>query len=464
MSVPEWVPDAIFYQIFPDRFANGDPRSDPPNVQSWGASPTRAGYQGGDLAGIEQRLDYLLDLGVNAIYLNPIFLSPTNHRYHTTDYYHIDPWLGSSGQFSSFIRAAHQKNIRVILDGVFNHCSRGFFAFNDLLENEAESPYRGWFHVRRFPLRAFEPGRARNYSAWWGYKSLPKFNTDNPAVRSYLLEVARYWIEQGIDGWRLDVPNEIDDDAFWARFRQVVLDANPQAYLLGEIWNTDPRWANDTHFDGLMNYPARTALLELLSGKIPLAQFAERIEALLGIYPRENTHAMYNLLGSHDTERVRTHLNGDLRRVSLAFLFLLAYPGVPGIYYGDEIGLQGGKDPECRGAFPWDVWQWETTLRDDIKRFITARKSSVALRRGDFRRIESSDAETVFAFVRESGGEQVLVVMNTSDRVKTAVIPTAQLKNKPGRTMHSLLNNRQAAVENELLTLTLAPYEGDYLV
>ncbi|MBI4769613.1 MAG: alpha-amylase, partial [Chloroflexi bacterium] len=208
MSVPSWVQDSIFYQIFPDRFANGDPDLDPPNVQPWGAPPTTSGFQGGDLAGVLHRLDYLLDLGVNAIYLNPIFHATSNHRYNATDYFSIDPRLGALADFRRLLERAHANGIRIILDGVFNHCGRGHFAFNDLLENGADSPYKDWFHVRHFPPHAYGHGDALDYEGWWNHKSLPRFNTATPAVRRHLLSVARYWIDQGIDGWRLDVPNE----------------------------------------------------------------------------------------------------------------------------------------------------------------------------------------------------------------------------------------------------------------
>ncbi len=266
MTIPHWIQDAVFYQIFPDRFANGDFSNDPPNIQPWGSPPTQWGFQGGDLRGIIQKLDYLLDLGINAIYLNPIFLSNSNHRYNTVDYFQIDPRLGDMKDFRSFLRVAHDQGIRVVLDGVFNHCGRGFFAFLDLMENGEHSSYRDWFHVKRFPLEAFSEGKSEAYLGWWGHKSLPKFNTDNSRVRQYLLKVARYWIEEGVDGWRLDVPNEIDDDKFWAEFRQEVKSINPDAYLLGEIWTADRRWVGMNHFDGLMNYPIRDALFELLNG------------------------------------------------------------------------------------------------------------------------------------------------------------------------------------------------------
>jgi cyclomaltodextrinase len=179
MTVPNWVPDAIFYQIFPDRFANGNPENDPINVQAWGSAPNRWDYQGGDLRGIIEKFDYLLDLGINAIYLNPIFHSTANHRYHTIDYLKIDPFLGELADFKELLALAHSKNIRVILDSVLNHCGRGFFAFSDVLENEEHSAYRDWFHISKFPLNAHTKGKAQNYKAWWGIKDLPKFNTSN---------------------------------------------------------------------------------------------------------------------------------------------------------------------------------------------------------------------------------------------------------------------------------------------
>ncbi|RLD04913.1 MAG: alpha-amylase, partial [Chloroflexi bacterium] len=364
MTVPYWVQDAIFYQIFPDRFANSDPDNDPPNVAKWGSKPTLHNFMGGDLRGILQKLDYLLDLGVNALYLNPVFLSPSNHRYNTSDYYKIDPKLGKRKDFDALLDAAHTNGMRVIIDGVFNHCSRGFFAFNDLLENGEHSAYRDWFHINDFPLNAYTQGDAKNYAAWWNFKSLPKFNTENPVVRDYIYDIARYWMEAGADGWRLDVPNEIDSDAFWAGFRKIVKSANPDAYILGEIWEVDPRWVDENHCDGLMHYPVRDALIETLNSQINAAQFGDKVESLFDAYPQENVRAMYIPLGSHDTKRIHRKLGGDLDKIKLSFLFQFAYPGAPAIYYGDEIGLDGDKDPDCRRAFPWDKKDWKGDLRD----------------------------------------------------------------------------------------------------
>jgi glycosidase len=414
MTVPYWVQDAIFYQIFPDRFADGDVANNPPNVRPWGWPPTIEGFQGGDLRGVIKNFDYLLDLGVTAIYLNPIFLSPSTHRYDTTDYYTIDPKLGDLGDFRALLDVAHTNNVRVILDGVFNHSSRGFFAFNDILENGEHSPYRDWFHIRSFPVDAYSLNGADHYECWWGFKNLPKFNTENPTVRRYLLDVARYWIEQGADGWRLDVPNEINDDYFWTDFRRVVKSANRDSYLVGEIWTADPRWLSPNHFDGLINYPLRDDLLRFLFGTLSTLQFADKVEAMLRMYPREHVFAMYNTLGSHDTERILTKLDGDVKKVKLAFLFLYSYPGTPAVYYGDEIGLMGGKDPECRGTFPWDHTQWNLELREWVSSLVSLRKRLVPMRRGDYRRVLADDRRKVYAFSRRLGDEKILVVMNAS--------------------------------------------------
>lgn len=465
MTVPDWVQDAVFYQIFPDRFANGDLSHDPPNAQPWEATPTPWGFHGGDLRGIIQHFDYLLDLGVNALYLNPIFQATSNHRYNTTDYYQIDPKLGSLADFRAFLSLAHKNDVRVILDGVFNHCGRGFFAFNDILENQEHSPYVNWFHIKNFPVEAYSTGDARDYLGWWSMKSLPKFNTDNPDVRRYILDVARYWIEQGIDGWRLDVPNEIDDDSFWAEFRHVVKSSNPEAYILGEIWNADHRWVGDSHFDGLMNYPVRDALLRLLfAGTLDIPHFSEKVESLLEYYPRENAYAMYVTAGTHDTERLLTKVGGDIDKAKLAFMFLFAYPGAPAIYYGDEIGLMGGKDPDCRGAFPWSKSRWNTALRDWVKQLIALRKSREALRRGNFLRMCMDVKEACYAFARLTGDEQVVVAMNASPNQQHFCVSAQSIQWPDGKIAYNLLQpGVEYLVEQGCIKITLPAWSGTWI-
>lgn len=463
MSIPYWIQDAIFYQIFPDRFSNGDPTNDPPNVAPWGSPPHTYQFQGGDLRGIIQHFDYLLDLGVNALYLNPIFQSPSTHRYNTTDYYRIDPKLGTIYDFRCLLDLAHRNQMHVILDGVFNHCGRGFFAFNDVLENNEYSPYKNWFHIHRFPLDAYGEGEAKNYAAWWGFKSLPKFNTSNPTVRRYLFDVARYWIEEGADGWRLDVPNEIDDDEFWAEFRYEVKSVAAEAYLLGEIWTPDPRWANEQHFDGLINYPWRQALLDCLTGKADLSQFAEQVERLLTIYPRENVHAMYLPLGSHDTERLKTALQGHMAKVKLAYLFQMAYPGAPAIYYGDEIGLEGGKDPDCRRAFPWDSKDWDGELRHWVKTLIAIRKRTPALRRGDYHRLHLDAGRGLYIFQRTLGNDRVIVALNLSARSQTLELESTEIGWPDSYRVQNLIDHRTYPFVEGILSMPIPPWSGVWL-
>lgn len=464
MNFPDWVYDAVFYQIFPDRFANGDFSNDPPNVQPWGATPTLRGFQGGDLKGVIQNFDYLLDLGINAIYLNPIFQSISNHRYNATDYYKIDPKLGTIADFQALMDLAHRNSVHVILDGVFNHTGRGFFAFNDLLENEEESPFVDWYHVNKFPLKAYGAGKAENYLAWWGFKEMPKLNTDNLSVRRYLLGVARYWIEQGADGWRLDVPNEIDDDSFWNEFRSTVKQVNSNAYLVGEIWETDPHWVADGHFDGLMNYPFRQNILDFIANQsISGSEFTRRIESLIRLYPPGYAYAHYVAFGSHDTERFCTLCGGNLLKVRLAFLLLFCYLGAPAIYYGDEIGMEGNKDPDNRRAFPWGQKPETIEMRAFVKRLISLRRRFVSLRRGDFRNITIDDNQRVCAFGRVYQDEATLVLANDSDSVVQVSLDVSSLGWEGDRGVSDVLNESDRQIINGHIELKLDPYGGSLL-
>lgn len=429
IRTPNWVKDAVFYQIFPDRFARSEKVPQPARLEPWEAPPTRHGFKGGDLLGIVERLDYLQDLGVTALYLNPIFQSAANHRYHTYDYYHVDPLLGGNAALRTLLDEAHRRNMRVILDGVFNHASRGFFQFHHILENGPDSPYLDWFIVKGFPLYAYDEDREPNYVAWWNLHALPKFNTQNPAVREFLWDVARYWVAFGIDGWRLDVPEEIDDPAFWREFRRRVKEANPEAYLVGEIWHPAPDWLQGDRFDAVMNYPFTKACLgffieepvedELVRGMgyypiphLDAPAFADAIDEILNLYDPEVTYAQLNLLDSHDTARFLTLARGDESALRLAVLFQMTFPGAPCIYYGDEIGMEGRRDPDCRRAFPWDERQWNHALRDFVKRCIALRHTYPALRRGSYTRLHAAD--DVYAFGRRLGDETLIVALNVS--------------------------------------------------
>lgn len=425
---PDWVKDAVFYQIFPDRFAKSERVEKPAHLQSWDAPPTFHGFKGGDLIGVLEKLDYLADLGITALYLNPIFASASNHRYHTHDYYNVDPLLGGNSAFMELLDGAHQRGVRIVLDGVLNHASRGFFQFNHLLEAGAESPYRDWFHVYAWPVNAYQETERPNYAAWWGLHALPKFNTDNPQVREFLWDVGTHWLKLGIDGWRLDVPSEIDDDAFWQEFRRRCKGVNPEAYIVGELWEDATRWLQGDQFDAQMNYPFMKAAfgffgghnlnqtdtvhtglgyLEYKDGR----QFGEVLHDLHHRHHPQIVQAQMTMLGSHDTPRMMSIANHDPSTVRLLFLCQMTVAGAPNIYYADEIGMPGARDPDCRRAFPWDKREvWNTDLLSDVRRFIQLRHDHISLRRGDFQLVHSSDR--VIVYTRRYGDEIAVVAFN----------------------------------------------------
>ena len=351
MYSPAWTKDAIFYQIFPDRFCRSERYHAVGKFVPWGSKPTRENMFGGNLAGIEDKLEYIKGLGVTALYLCPIFKSNSNHRYHTVDYFEIDPVLGTLEDFDRLVKKVHKLGMRIILDGVFNHCSRGFFQFNSLMELGQNSPYVDWFHVKGWPLNAYS-GKP-NYECWWNFPALPKFNTDCGEVREYLFSVAEYWTRRGIDGWRLDVPNEIDDDSFWQEFRRRVKAVNPDAYIVGEIWDAPERWLQGDQFDGVMNYVFRKAVMQYLfdENAISTEEFCKRLQAA---FPENRGDMPMNLLGSHDTTRLKSQPCASWERIKFALTLMFFMPGAPCVYYGEELGMLGGKDPDNRRSVPWD--------------------------------------------------------------------------------------------------------------
>jgi len=452
---PGWVRDAVFYQIFPDRFASSDRVPKPGPLEAWDAPPSFFGFKGGDLLGVAERLDYLGDLGITALYLNPIFASAANHRYHAYDYLAVDPLLGGDGAFRELLDAAHARGMRVILDGVFNHTGRGFWPFHHVMEAGRHSPYRDWFHfnqrwldaeiqIRAYPEAtlpgAIDPDWAERhgpgiesleelgYRAWWDLPPLPKLNVAHPAVREYLLGVAEHWIRFGADGWRLDVAEEIGVPDFWPAFRHTVRVADPEAYLVGEIWRVAPEWCSADRFDGLMNYPLAWALIGYAGGPVLDASvagehgyigrvlraldgpaFAARLTELLTAYPT-GTAAHLNLIGSHDTPRVLTLCGGDAAAVRMAMLLMLTLPGAPCVYYGDEVGMSGRVDPQSRGAFIWDPATWDGSLHAWLRDALLLRASQPALR-GDALRILAADRGAC-AYLRSDGDTHLVVVAN----------------------------------------------------
>jgi neopullulanase len=474
IRTPDWVKHAVFYQIFPDRFARS-PRSTPLRgiqLRPWGSPPEQQGFQGGDLRGIVDKLDYLQDLGVTALYLTPVFASASNHRYHPYDYYQVDPLLGGNAALRELLDEAHGRGLRVILDGVFNHASRGFWAFHHILENGADSPYLDWFIVRGWPLRAYHSDAEHppNYDCWWGLPALPKFNIRNPAVRAYLLEVARHWIAFGADGWRLDVPTEIDDDRFWQGFRRVVKAANPDAYLCGEIWHPAERWLQGDQFDAVMNYPfsravlgfcgAQTLVPEARQGSHPVTPvtagvFASQIDELYSRYDWQVNYAQLNLLDSHDTARALWVMGDDPSALRLCVLLQMTMPGAPCLYYGDEIGLSAAEDPFCRAAFPWhDRGQWDHDLLRFYRRAIALRHHTPALRTGGFRRLDARGG--IYAFARVLPRQCAVVIVNTQTTAVTLDVDVGSLV-PPETVFEGVWNRGRHAVTRQRLAGVAVP-------
>ncbi|MCM3272951.1 alpha-glycosidase [Paenibacillus elgii] len=413
-AAPEWAKSAIFYQIIPERFANGDPSNDPDPTEPWGGQPTNDNSFGGDLQGIIDHLDYIENLGVNAIYLTPVFHSPSNHKYDTLDYKKVDPQFGSNETLKQLVDACHARGIRVMLDAVFNHCSEHFPLFQDVVRHGEKSEYADWFHVHEYPL-AVRDG-IPSYDTFGFFPHMPKFNTANPQVKQYLLDVAEYWIKEiQIDGWRLDVASEIDHH-FWREFRKVVKAANPNAYIVGEVWNDSMKWLLGDQFDSVMNYPFSSKVLEFFSqSAMDGYTFANNMGFLLMRYPQQTNEVIFNLLCSHDTPRVLTCVGEDKRRVKLCVVFLLTYMGTPCIYYGDEIGLTGGPDPDCRKCMEWDPDKQDNELYDFYRLLIALRKDYDVLRSGSFRFLKADPGDPRIIYERLNGHMHFTVWMNNTE-------------------------------------------------
>lgn len=535
-TVPQWAKSAVWYQIFPERFRNGDPSNDPKLKDIIGADPAEMPKEwqihpwgsdwhklqpyevkngepelwkhilrrryGGDFQGIIDKLDYIKQLGFNAIYLNPVFDSPSLHKYDGASYHHADPnfgpdpegdrrliesenpldpstwvWTKADELLLKLIKECHKREIKVILDGVFNHMGVNSFAFQDLLKNQEKSPYKDWFIVKSFNDSV--KGTVFDYEGWFGVKSLPEFKEDANGIvkgpRDYIFAATQRWmnpkgegIENGIDGWRLDVAFCVGHK-FWKDWRNHVKSINPEAYLTAEIVQPPQEvlpYLSGDEFDGEMSYNFAFACAEFFfdpKGKnISPTEFDQKLRELREIYPGGIPYVVQNLFGSHDSNRLGSYIlnrgigkyrnwgeyfnlsqassnknyntskpgKEEIRLQKLFILFQMTNVGAPMVYYGDEVGMWGANDPDCRKPMIWDDIQYEDSdvsinsdLFDFYKKAISIRRNNVSLNIGDFQTLITNDSENLYAFMRSSAIQKIVVVINNSDSDKVIQLP-----------------------------------------
>lgn len=579
--VPEWAKKIVWYQIFPERFRDGDPSNNPTKADILGADPQelplawdvhpwcsdwyklqpyeringpqpwwkhllRRRY-GGDLQGIIDKLDYLQDLGVTGLYLNPVFDSPSLHKYDGASYHHIDPnfgpdpegdrqlisqenpldpdawvWTAADELALRLIREVHQRDMRIIFDGVFNHMGINSFAFRDVVENQQTSPYKDWFMIRSWDDP--DTWKGFDYEGWWGIKSLPELNDNDeqgmaPGPRDYIFRATERWmnpkglgINHGIDGWRLDVAFQVSH-LFWKQWRKKVRSINPEAYLTAELVLPEDEvvpFVQGDEFDGEMNYNFAFACAEFFFNtgehRISATEFDQKLERLRGLYPKDVAYVSMNLFSSHDTDRLASHIvnrglgnfrdwgtyyqlakpaenpayqirkpnASEVRLQKLFVLFQMTYVGAPMVYYGDEVGMWGGNDPDCRKPMIWDDLQYEDEvwcpdgskrspdpvliddeLRAYYKTLIAIRNTHPALQTGSYRTMVADDKEQILAFERVLGEERIVVALNNASTTRTVTLPEM-----PDSQYKDLLSGQPIKTRDKEVTITIAPHAG----
>ena len=459
---PDWLDDAVVYQIFPERFKNSNPDLDPDDKDIWGKIPKRDSFYGGDLQGIIDKLDYIENLGVNTIYLTPIFKSPTNHKYNIDDYMKVDPHFGDIELAKELISKCHKRNIRVILDGVFNHSGYDFFAFKDLREKGKNSDYKDWFLYDSLPLKTEPPVNYQTFAR--NIPTLPKLNTANQEVQDYLLKVVRFWMEElNIDGWRLDVADEVDS-SFWRRFRKTVKQINPEAYILGEVWHSGLKWLQGNQFDGTMNYTFATAVTEFFGKKtIGPTEFHGRLIRNMMNYKSQIYKSMLNLIDSHDTPRLLHYCQDNKEAMKLSVLFQMTYLGIPMILYGDELGLTGGEEPDSRRCMPWSRLEElkKSDLFNHYQKLIKIRKELSPLRNGSFQSLYVDEARNIYGFSRINDDKRVEVLINNSPVSRQVRLVGDKINKK---VLNDKITGKTHNLTNNSFVLNLKPYQGKIMI
>ena len=411
---PQWMQDAVVYNIFPDSFASGKGFISNEESRKEFHGKTVRGKRGGTLRGITENIGYLKELGFNTLYMNPIFAAGEYHKYDLIDYFHVDPCFGRDEDFRELVDTCHGNGMRVIIDGVFNHCGWQWDKFGDVVDKGKDSQYCDWFYRLEYPVcRPEDPEVYPDYECFGYERMMPKLATDREAVADYFCRVCRYWLEEfHIDGWRLDVASEVNDD-FWRRFYRTAKSVNPEAALIGEVWESAGHWLDGKIFDSSMNYDFRKHCRRFFASRsIDAAAFDGRVTHMRIRYRRQSVFAQMNLLDSHDVSRFLSLCGKDRGAYELAVLFLMTFPGMPSIFYGDELGVEGVLEDEYRQAMPWGR---EDTLLSFYREAIRLRNGEKALRRGSFRTVSAEKGSRLYVYERRLPEESVLVAMNMEE-------------------------------------------------
>ena len=414
-EVPQWAANKAVYQIFPSRFA----ASQPVDRELWYKAPiTPMDNLHGDLRGIIEHIDHIQKLGIDVLYMTPVFKSNSCHKYDTIDYYQVDPSFGTLEDLKKLVQKAHERGMKVVMDAVFNHTAREFFAFEDILEKGEKSKYLDWYFIEGFPLEGGS-GEIPNFKCFAYHGGMPKLNLRNPEVEKFITDVACYWIKEcDIDGWRLDVGDEISH-FFWKRFREAVKAVKKNMLIIGEIWHYAGDFLEGDEWDTVMNYPFYLNMIDLLADeKINVSRFVQNLGYLKGRLNKKCYPLMWNLIDSHDTARFLYLCNNNKKKQHLAAAFQLLLPGMPMIYYGDEYAMPGANDPDCRRGMYWDEEYQDQEMFEWYKQLLHIRKAHTCIVDGELIETIVKDEEETIVFIRKNGEETIALIFNCSSNAK----------------------------------------------
>lgn len=441
--LPDWAKNKVVYQIFPSRFATDKEVSD----EEWYQSPI--GHQAdlkGSLRGIINHLDHIKSLGADVIYMTPVFSSNSSHKYNIDDYYTIDPSFGTKEDLKELVEKAHHMGMYVILDGVFNHTAVDFFAFRDIREKKEQSKYLNWYYINDFPL-VMEWGKKPNYKTFSYAGMMPKLNLQNKETADFVIDVAAYWIREcDIDGWRLDVADEINH-AFWKRFRREIKAVKKDILIVGEIWHFAGDFLEGDEWDSIMNYQFYHAVKDLVAlGQMNAASFMGSLNFMKGNLNQSLEGYLWNFIDTHDTERFLHSVQQDVRKQKLAAALQLLLPGMPMIYYGDEVGMRGGPDPDCRRGMLWDERRQDKELFCYYQTLIRIRHEYPVLTEGEIAvQYAKNDAGLIY-IERRLENQSILLIFHTQSG-NEELLELKGMKNLvDGRAFSGILGDYEAAV------------------